>query len=921
MTKPLPPQPGPRDEINRIIIGLGGQGSRVVNEVRKAVQAHGPIPGGLEFIAIDSDRTALSNLDSIPEDQRVHLAAPDDNITETIVPWLPHEFRPKAGGGCGMQRLTGKAMYLVHKARIMEVVRDVARKVRQRTQVSDFMVVLVNAFGGGTGSGMAIDFSLDVRGEIKEITGQQPVMFGIGMLPSRAETIQRANGVAILKELHFLLSHKEPVVVGGRDYSSPFELYFLVGREVMGIERDEELLNSIVRFTLDLGLIPSHSREHSTAGKGAGWVDLQDIRTLVKGAGHMFSTFGHYRAVFPQRDLIDWFETLDLIAKLKKELPSLVTDLDAQRQKLEDMKIALAHDEQKIALARARAKQLRSEGVLGANRPELAKLLGEIAAAEEDIRKRRKEVQALDLDISTWADRRATLEKRLREAEIKVEELKQRLLAPNQTRTCYTVPLSEVELEYLLANRHLVTDGHFAGVMKALGRTPDYHDKTMEVVGKNKILYLPLLNYRMAFHTAASFPPAVLASLKKHGFVRFDVAGNPIVNEEHLWMVMAMLSSNAENIEPQRVGARAFKEVVEGHVARRAEAKVVASKNKPFEVVIHSWMVGVQVAPIAPGYPPRLKELEWLMPEYEQVAREGGLAQHHAFMYGDPLAFSQLSSTPIDRTSVSRTNQLVTKFWEEYAPIDAPARWMQLPPLLAEAHAATEELAKATTALVDTVDEFRTGEGSSATLDHFTSALTHGAGAIEAFARAFAEDVHPLKDRLVGLTTQIERTQQAPKDIEKLIAMEELAADAAAAGTMTSEALTQLRAELPEVVRLTLASAREAAPAADRARGAGSVRWAHSVAHAEAQATRLYQATGETLRHLEEMGRTLERIQSMLRARALAPLTGGISALDAASSPMSNAHGSPLADAIEALSAPAPMPAPAPHAETQEDLV
>jgi hypothetical protein len=861
----------PTDDINRIIIGLGGQGSRVVNEVRKAVEKQGPLPAGLEFIAIDSDRVALSNLDSIPEGQRVHLAAPDDTLTETVVPWLPHEFRPKAGGGCGMQRLTGKAMYLVHRPRVLEVVRDVARKLRQRTQVSNFMVVVVNAFGGGTGSGMAIDFSLDVRADLKEITGQCPLMFGVGILPSRSETIQRANGVAMIKELHLLLSNKEPVVVGGRDYSNPFELFFLVGREVMGIERDDDLLRSIVRFTIDLGLIPSTSRDAAAAGKGAGWVDLQDIRTLVKGAGHMFSTFGYYRAGFPADELLEYFGALDEQDALRARLPGYVTDLDAQRQGLEDKKAALAHAEETWRQGRARVARLRSTGILGANRPELAQLIADLARLEDALDAARRDVAAAEAELPLIGEKRAAAEVRQRELETRIESLKASLTSPVQTRTSYTVPLSDEEVERLAQERHLVQEGDFRSVMAALGRTPDYLDKTLDLVGKSRILDMPFLNYRMSFQTAAAFPPQVLAPLKKHGFLRFDAAGNPVVADDQLWMVMAMLSSRPENVDASKVSARAFKEIVEGHVARRAEVKIVPSLSKRFEVVIHSWMVGIQVAPVAPGCPPRMRELEWLLPEYEQVAREGGIAQHHAFLYGDPLAFSHLSGTPVDRTSAPRANEIVTGFWSAYAPIDGQARWLQLPPVVAEAMAAASALAATASGLEEAIDEFRTGERDLGAIDRLGTALAQGAEGVDAFTRRFAEDGLPLRERLASLAAQIEHARASPRDPSKLLAMEELTADAAGAVATAASLLTELLTELPESLGAALAAARTGPRAAPRARSAAMARWEHAVAQAEGRTVRLHEAVSGALDQLREMEQVLARIQETLRARSLAP--------------------------------------------------
>lgn len=868
----------PADDINRIIIGLGGQGSRVVNEVRKEVLKQGALPAGLDFIAIDSDRISLANLDSVPDEHRVHLAAPDDAITDTIVPWLPHEFRPKAGGGCGMQRLTGKGMYLVHKHRILETVREVARKLRERTQMSNFMVVLVNAAGGGTGSGMAIDFAVDLRADIKEITGQDPMMFGVGILPSRAETIQRANGAALVKELHFLLSRKEPVVVNGRDYSNPFELFFLVGREVMGIESDEDVLRGIVRFTIDLGLIPSTSGDTAAAGKGAGWVDLQDIRTLVKGASHMFSTFGCYRARFPADTLTDYFEALDKLDALRAEMPTFASKLDEKRRQLEDDKAALRHAEDVLARAKERARLLRGSGVLGANRPELAKFLAEIANMEDRVEKTRDAIAAAAEELPRLAARREEAERELHDWQTRAGTLRASLLEPRQSRANYVVTLTESEIDHLVKNRHLVLEGNFMSLMRELDRLPEYHDRTMEVVAKNKILHMPLINYRMSFQTAAAFDDEVLGTLRKHGFVRFDASGEPIVVDDQLWMVMAMLSSNPDNVDANKVSVRSFKGLVEGHVARRAEVKVVPSTSKRYEVQIHSWMVGLQVAPIAPGHPPRLRELEWLLPEYEQVARERGLAQHHAFLYGDSAAFMRLTEIPVDKTSPSRTNDTVTDFWASYQPIDAPARWMQLPPLVAETLVKAQELGRCVTSIEDGIDEFRTSDAGLPALDRLSAILSEGTSAVTEFTRIFAEEGSPLRDRLAGVAEQLERERSGPTDAEKLLAMEELTADAAGAVATASTLVASLRADLPEAIGTTIGDARAArgptGPAAGPRDGA-LARWEHVLSQAEARAAHLYEASAVAMKHLATLERTIQRLQETLRTHAATAAAAG----------------------------------------------
>ncbi|MHB8587068.1 MAG: tubulin-like doman-containing protein [Thermoplasmatota archaeon] len=905
-----PVRPPANEDINRIIIGLGGQGSRVVNEVRKAALALGELSPGIEFMAIDSDRASLANLDSVTVEHRIYLAAPDDDITETVVPWLPREFRPKAGGGCGMQRLSGKGMYLVYRPRILEAVREVARELRQRTQVSNFMVVLVNAFGGGTGSGMLIDFSLDLRAELKEITGQEPLLFGLGILPSRSETIQRANGVAMLKELHFLLSQKDRRIIGGRDYSNPFELYFLAGRELMGIERDDDVLRAITRFTIDLGLIPATVSDTAGSGKGAGWVDLQDIRTLVKGAGHMFATFGYYSARFPEEELSQYFGLLDRMQKIRATLPSLATELETQRRTLDDQQAELGHLQESHRLGATRAESLRSRGILGANRPELTRLLSDLLTTEETIQNLEASVKDAETSIPAALERRRALEAELHECEVRATALLSTLRMPKQSPTRFVAPLRDAEIEYLASHRELLECGTFRSIMEVLGRLAEYHEKTMEVIGKNRVLYLPILNYRMAFQSAALLPEEVLATLARHEFVRYDASGNPSIRDDQLWMVMAMLSSRPENIEAERIAGRSFKEIVERYIARRADVRIVASKSKRFEVGIHSWMVGLQMSPVAPGYPPRLKELEWLSPEYDKMAHERELVQHHAFLYGNPDAFAELASVPIDRLSMPKTNEIITDWWARYVPMDEGARWLQLPPLVAEAKVAFDHLATAITAMPQTLaqappshespsTDADEGAGASRDSQAILLALAAAREASDAAQRTIAQEPQRLRARLAEFADQLETTMGSPRDASKILALDELIDEAIASGEAAQKAGVDSREALARWLAAPQSDA--ASPQTHRA---GHAR--EHLVHAEirGRATEVASLLAGLLPKVAETQRLVERLGRALEAKATlwAAHGGGNGAPMLVAAPVqANGHGA------------AQLPLPHPH--------
>lgn len=867
-----------RDDINRVIIGLGGQGSRLVNEVRKAILKAGAEPEGVEFMAIDSDRISLGNLDAVPKENQVYLAAPEEKITETMVPWLPREFRPKAGGGCGMQRLTGKAMYLVHRQRIFEAINAVLRRLRQRTQLSNFMFVIVGAAGGGTGSGMLIDFSIDLRRNVSDVVGHEPMVFGLSVLPSRSETIQRANGVALLKELHFLLARKEPVVVGGRDVSNPFELFFVVGREVMGTEKDDELAQSIIRFTIDLGLIPSSSNEHATAGKGAGWVDLQDIRTIIKGASHMFATFGYYRAQFPADLLEEHLAARDALKKARARLPTFASLSDDAWKKLSDRKVALAEAARKIELARDRARLLRTGGILGVNRPALLEFQAELGRAEEGVRRLAQQLADAEAEIPRLEQEKQGVEKQIAELDRKVAETLLDITSPVQTQNTFTFPLTVAEVERVAASREILTEGNFLTAMDSLGRSAEYYDKTLEVIGKNKILFMPMLNYRMAFHTATLFDPSVLRALASFGFVKFDPSGNPVITDDQLWMVMAMLSTERGNLDPQKLSARAFKEIVENYIAKRAEVKTLSSDLKRHEVAIHSWMIGLQIAPIAPGYPPRLRELEWLLPEYEKLAREREIIQHHAFLYGDPLAFTELAGVTIDRMDVQGTNERITRFWSDYAPIDDSARWLQVPPIVAEAIVSLEtvrtSLAQATRAAelpVPTRDTEAGGAELSAALAEAAAALVRAREALVSFHEAASEDEQSMVDRLRLLATQLEAAREGPRDPTRLARLNEMIESALADVAQTRERAEESQAVLSKAAKNLARVAREAAAsqtAQDRVATTLAVRLRRALGELEEEAQRLDATVVGTIVVLHDLEEPLRRLLVHARTRS-----------------------------------------------------
>ncbi|MCK4731699.1 MAG: hypothetical protein KAT65_04495, partial [Methanophagales archaeon] len=305
------------DTVNRIVIGIGGQGGYIVNNLLKLLKSKtGKTPKNEEFLIIDTDQASANACTEVEERRKIVLNRPDTILMKNANRWLPDPYLAAAGAGCGQHRIYGRAMYNVHRERIFSAIGTAASELRNRTGGKDFFILMVCALGGGTGSSMLLDIAIDIRDWISKQFGSQPVMFGIGILPSSKESVlPTGNALGALKELHFLMSHSKEIIIDDKNYSNPFKLFFLLGRDLQGQNRDEELERAIPRFLLDLGFLPGGMVE--TKGK---WLDLNDLQNRARGYENRFDSLGYYECVFPSDKLFLFYDIEDEIPVVRQRL-------------------------------------------------------------------------------------------------------------------------------------------------------------------------------------------------------------------------------------------------------------------------------------------------------------------------------------------------------------------------------------------------------------------------------------------------------------------------------------------------------------------------------------------------------------------------------------------------------------------------
>jgi len=668
------------DTVNRIVIGIGGQGSIVVNNLLRMLKSKtGKLPKNEEFLIIDTDQASASACTEVEERKKIILNRPDTILMKNANRWLPDPYLSAAGAGCGQHRIYGRAMYNVHRERIFSAIGTAASELRNRTGGKDFFIIMVCAFGGGTGSSMLLDVAIDIRDWISKQFGSEPVIFGIGMLPSSKESaLPTANALGTMKELHFLMSHTEDIVIDDKNYSNPFKLFFLLGRDLQGQNRDEELERAIPRFLLDLGFLPGGSVE--TKGK---WLDLNDLQNRARGYENRFDSLGYYECVFPTEKLFLLYDVADDIPGVRQRLVEIEAKIADIRGKIETERGELERFEGRIRDVQREIDSYDSASGLFAHRN-----AGAMSDAKAKLDRARKKLSGLKEEVFDLEIRAsdAEEEKRLTERNLeRLEALKNKLLRditlPLNTRSYHQIELSDEEVRSLKKSREDLKNLSFSAIMKKLGREEEFFRWTHSPINEGDVIFNPMVNYRHSIeNTMAS---KYIDILHDYGFLTLDTLGNVVNEEEKFGHFIAVLSTRADNFDDARLGGGAFKTMVTERFAKDADVLKLDTPARSHSFAIYTLMIGLQPWAPGPGLPPRLRELEWLEKAYNE-SDFIRLQRHHSLFYGTPKPFSIISGISYTPGADEKNRDMVTTYWKNYEVLEKEAIWNNVPIVLAQ---------------------------------------------------------------------------------------------------------------------------------------------------------------------------------------------------------------------------------------------
>ncbi len=668
------------DTVNRIVIGIGGQGSIIVNNILRMLKFKtGKVPKNEEFLIIDTDQASANACSEVEERKKIILNRPDTILMRNTNRWLPDPYLSAAGAGCGQHRIYGRAMYNVHRERIFSAIGSAASELRNRTGGKDFFILMVCAFGGGTGSSMLLDVAIDIRDWISKQFGSEPVMFGIGILPSSKESVlPTGNALGAMKELHFLMSHTEDIIIDDKNYSNPFKLFFLLGRDLQGQNRDEELERAIPRFLLDLGFLPGGTVE--TKGK---WLDLNDLQNRARGYENRFDSLGYYECVFPTEKLFLYYDIEDEIPRVRQRLVEIEAKISDIRGKIDSQRGELERFEGRIKDVQREIDSYESSAGMFShvNAALTADAKAKLDRARKKLSGLKEEVYDLEIRASDAEEEKRLAERNLERLEALKNKLFREITSPLNTRSYHQIELSEEEIRSLKRSREDLKNLSFFEIMKKLDREEEYFRWTHSPINEGDIIFNPMVNYRHSIGNAME--SKYIDILHDYGFLSLDTQGNVVNEEEKFGHFIAVLSTRADNFDDARLGGGAFKSMVTERFTKDADVLKLDTPARAHSFAMYTLMIGVQPWAPGPGLPPRLRELEWLERAYN-ASDFSKLPRHHSLFYGTPKPFSIITGIPYIPGAEEKNRDMVTNYWKDYEIIEPEAIWNNVPIVLAQ---------------------------------------------------------------------------------------------------------------------------------------------------------------------------------------------------------------------------------------------
>jgi len=342
--------------IPTLFIGAGGTGSRIVDRIAARAQRlpnwESQLRPLTHFVSVDTNELDQHKLRSIPEGNRINIAAFDkakaiDNFRRSKDPqalqWLDRGYQPRPGfkPGAGQIRVESRLGFFYYSAEIRQRLRQlVTSSLRpgitwRQDSPPKFNVYLFCTLAGGTGSGSFLSIAYMIEDVIREQEWQPRVVGNLLLSSLMVDKVGpelhpdiHANTYAALKELEHLTkldyaqvkregrTHEEFVYCRDendravqRVHSRPFFVAFLFDRpphlglpDVQGAIADAAYLQVFTPIMDNLaGELDNYEKHLEELTRFPG-----DLKNVGLGYTKNFGAYGAVAMVLPGYDLLEY---------------------------------------------------------------------------------------------------------------------------------------------------------------------------------------------------------------------------------------------------------------------------------------------------------------------------------------------------------------------------------------------------------------------------------------------------------------------------------------------------------------------------------------------------------------------------------------------------------------------------------------
>lgn len=334
-----------------LIIGLGGVGSNIVEQIYKKFDASNPTDidrRNVAFLCLDTDESDIrKRLPVMPEgsviktssDKSCSVGGYIDQIKSktTVLDWFdtksPYLLSMSLGDGAGQVRMASRlaSMASISENKMQAInnsIQNLLTTDPERHQGSNIKIHIVCSLAGGTGAGSFLQTAYYVKNAMKEHNATAPKISGyflladvfcndriMGFSEGQKENV-RSNTYACIKELAaFCESNKDRQIeklsfeyrLGQKDKGlptdPPYDFCFITdyfgadGGNLINEKRYEEQAIDFI-YTNAFDPIGDNYRQKA----------INDIRQMIEDAGESrFASYGISRLVYPVDDMIKYF--------------------------------------------------------------------------------------------------------------------------------------------------------------------------------------------------------------------------------------------------------------------------------------------------------------------------------------------------------------------------------------------------------------------------------------------------------------------------------------------------------------------------------------------------------------------------------------------------------------------------------------